>query len=89
MSETYSWGIDNFNGGSLRLDADGIWSLEIHGGTSFGFDGTFPAPWTVTDFGEFEHDGVNVGFSSARADVQFSGSWDGETAPCTTTGIPI
>lgn len=77
MSETYSWGIDSFHGGSLRIDEDGTWSLQIRGGTSFGLDGGFPAPWTVTDFGEFVVDGGNLAFSSGSTGLQFSGSWDG------------
>jgi hypothetical protein len=77
MSETYSWGIDSFTAGSLTVHEDGTWSLEIRGGTSFGLDGGFPAPWTVTDFGEFESEGGNLAFNSGSTGLRFSGSWDG------------
>jgi hypothetical protein len=41
-AKDYSWGIETFDGGWLKLEADGTWSLEIHGGTSF--DGASPRP---------------------------------------------
>jgi hypothetical protein len=51
--------------------------LEIRGGSSF--FGEFPVPWTVTDLGDFEHDGTTIGFSSANTGAQFAGTWNGET----------